>query len=125
MGAIFSAIKTEYVVVAEQDHPLGSAYSFPKLLVCVLSGQWLNIGSSPTVGFISQIILSCRVVCVLSGQWLNVGSSLQWEPFFGNEKRVCCGGTHYLCRSNYHIRPYNVRGKITRSLDSQEKKSRY
>ena len=29
VGAIFSAMKTEYVVVVEQAHPLGPAYSFP------------------------------------------------------------------------------------------------
>ena len=28
-GAVFSAMKAEYVVVAEQAHPLGPAYSFP------------------------------------------------------------------------------------------------
>ena len=27
MGAVFSAMKAEYVVVAEQAHPLGPAYS--------------------------------------------------------------------------------------------------
>ena len=31
MGAVFSAMKAEYVVVAEQAHPLGPAYSFPSL----------------------------------------------------------------------------------------------
>ena len=30
VGAVFSAMKAEYVVVAEQAHPLGPAYSFPK-----------------------------------------------------------------------------------------------
>ena len=29
MGAVFSAMKAEYVVVAEQAHPLGPAYSLP------------------------------------------------------------------------------------------------
>ena len=29
VGAVFSAMKAEYVVVAEQAHPLDPAYSFP------------------------------------------------------------------------------------------------
>ena len=29
VGAVFSAMKAEYVVVAEQAHPLGPAYSLP------------------------------------------------------------------------------------------------
>ena len=29
VGAVFSAMKAEYVVVAEQAHPLGPAYSIP------------------------------------------------------------------------------------------------
>ena len=29
VGAVFSAMKEEFVVVAEQVHPLGPAYSFP------------------------------------------------------------------------------------------------
>ena len=29
VGAFFSAMKAEYVVVAEQAHPLGPAYTFP------------------------------------------------------------------------------------------------
>ena len=29
VGAVFSVMKAEYVVVAEQAHPLGPAYSFP------------------------------------------------------------------------------------------------
>ena len=31
MGAVFSAMKAEYVVVAEQAHPLGPAYSIHKI----------------------------------------------------------------------------------------------
>ena len=33
-GSLFSAMKTEYVVVAEQAHPLGPAYSFPIQIRC-------------------------------------------------------------------------------------------
>ena len=29
VGAVFSAMKAEYVVVAEQAHPLGPAYTLP------------------------------------------------------------------------------------------------
>ena len=32
MGAVFSVMKAEYVVVAEQAHPLGPAYSFSILI---------------------------------------------------------------------------------------------
>ena len=50
MGAVFSAMKPNYVVVPEQAHPIGPAYSFPKL-----KGEVTQV-----------IIVACLVIYALS-----------------------------------------------------------
>ena len=62
MGAVFSAMKAEYVVVAEQAHPLGPAYSLPIIERCrdysMLSRISTINPSDITIG---------RVVCQVKG----------------------------------------------------------
>ena len=41
MGAVFSAMKTEYVVVMEQAHPLGPAYSIPPYISFIMGLRML------------------------------------------------------------------------------------
>ena len=46
VGAVFSAMKAEYVVVAEQVHPLAPAYSFPHIVFTDV-GIWGYVASVP------------------------------------------------------------------------------
>ena len=52
VGAVFSAMKAEYVVVAEQAHPLGPAYSITNISILpLISYRLVSITTAYSIGF--------------------------------------------------------------------------
>ena len=90
VGAIFSAMKAEYVVAAEQAHPLGPAYSFPSLHLFFYGDTHIMIVACPSLAFVFMLLLISHAIitgfaciyCILFLHFLALSSTHTYEVYY-------------------------------------------